>query len=125
MERSDDDDIPDSMTPEQRRERGHFERHRLAFMVGFLPIVFGMFLGRSRLAGAILFALAGLSWIISGASAFAAKRHMFSGVSGGGMFVRVRPSERTPVVATIVGVILVVLGLGLFNVAAQLLLATL
>ena len=45
---------------------------------------------------------------------------MFAGVSGGGVYIRVRPSGRAPIVASIVGALIIVLGLGLFNIAAQL-----
>lgn len=119
-----DDDIPDSMPPEERRTRRHFERHRLTFVLGFLPIVFGMFLGRMRWAAVILFAFSGLLWVVSGVSAIACKRHMFSGVSGGGAgFVKVRPSGNAPIAARVIGVVLVLLGLGLFNVAFQIAMA--
>lgn len=120
----DDLDIPESRTPEERRIRKHFERHRTAFVLGFLPIVFGVVFGRTIVVGVILFAIAGGCWLVSGLSAISAKQHMFAGLSGGGMgYVKVRPSGHSPIAATIIGVILILLALGLFNVAVQLALA--
>jgi hypothetical protein len=120
-----DDDEPWSTAAEheERVERAHLYRHQLLFLLGILLGMIGGFVtGANLVAGAGLFALAALCWALSGVSAIAARRHMFgsTGPSGAGN-VRVRASARSPRGSAIVGVLLILLSLGLVNVAAHLL----
>jgi len=119
-----DDDEPWS-TPAERKdrlERGHLFRHQILFLVGILVGMIGAFtVGSSVVAGAGLFALAAVCWAVSGISAIVAGRHMFGlvGPVGAGN-VRMRASGRSPVGSAIVGVLLILLSLGLVNVAVSL-----
>lgn len=119
-----DDDEPWS-TPAQRKERverGHLFRHQVLFLVGILLGLIGAFVvGAGSVVSAGLFGLAGLCWFVSGISAIAAGRHLFgsAGPSGAGN-VRVRASRRSPVGSVIVGGVLILLSLGLVNVAVRL-----
>jgi hypothetical protein len=116
----DDEDLLDSMPPEQRYERACLDRHRALFVGAFGPALIAVWMGRFPLVSAALFGVAALCWAVSGLQAIRGRRHMF-GMMGGGPWgnVRVSPSQRSPVGAWVVGVILILLAVGLLNVAVQ------
>jgi hypothetical protein len=123
MSAPEDDDLPDSMSPQERREHRHFERHRVLFMVGLGFGTVGMLGGASHpIVEAVSFVIAALSWGTSGVYAITGRRHMFGAMSGGAWWgaVGVRPAVRSPIAATLVGVILIGLAAGLVNVGFQL-----
>jgi uncharacterized membrane protein len=118
-----DDDDPWS-TPAARAERAvqaHLFRHQLGFMLGILLGFVAAFAGGlSLVLSALLFGAAAICWALSGLFAIAGKRHMF-GVVGpmGGGNARVRASGHAPVGSAIVGILLLLLSLGLLNVAVH------
>jgi hypothetical protein len=122
-----DDDEPWSTPAERlkRRELAHLFRHQLLFMVGILlGMAGGLAAASSRIASVVLFVLAGVGWAASGVSAIAARRHMFGSIGpvmAGNTWVR--PSGTTRVGSIVVGVILMLLALGLVNVAVSIALA--
>lgn len=116
----DPDEEPES-SPAERRERTLYQRHSQLFVLAFAPVMLALVLGGIRVVSGGLFSCAAACWIASGIFAIRAKRHMFGSACGGGYgMVRVRRSDKS-FVAVIVGGILLVLGLGLANVALQLL----
>ena len=119
----DHDDDPGS-SPASRAERAvqaHLFRHQLFFMLGILLGFVGGFAGGLSLyLSALLFALSAVSWALSGIFAIAGKRHTFGiVVPMGGGNARVRASRHSPVGSTVVGILLLVLSLGLLNVAVR------
>jgi hypothetical protein len=79
-----------------------------------------MWTGRYAFVGAGFFTVAALCWGASGIYAIIGRRHMFGAFrSGPWGNIGVSPSERSPIVARIVGVILLVLAVGLVNAAVQ------
>ena len=118
------DEEPPSRDELQRREERSFQRHRLLFLVGILFGTFGAFLARTHdlRSGATLIAFAAVAWLASGICAVFARRHMFGGARVGYWFARTQRSRRDRTGAAIAGSVLVVLGIGLANVAVQLLL---
>ena len=115
----------DSIPPVERAERSYLAKHRITFVLVFLPIIIGAVLARVRYAAAAGFAGAAVMWGVSAFYAIKANRHMFGTVRWTGFgSVSVSPSRRSPIGAKVVAAILFVLALGLVNVAVQVALAT-
>ena len=118
------DEEPPSRDERDTREERRYQQHRVLFLLGVLFGTIGAFLARAhdpRVAGALC-AVAAAAWLASGICAVFARRHMFGGARVGHWFARTQRSRRDRTGAAIAGGVLVVLGIGLANVAVQLLL---
>ncbi len=109
----------------RRRERTLLYRHQILFMLGILLGMIGAFTAAASLyAGAALFVASAACWFGSGLYAIAGGRHMFGSIGppmAGNTWAK--PSGRAPVASKVVGIVLVLLSLGLVNVAVNLVLA--